>query len=248
MTKNQIEYQKLLETQRANRAQESITQQRDARTLDLRTSELGETRRHNVAGEQAKFVELGETHRTNVAKETETERANRTRETETHRTNLAQEAERERSARAHEQETMRHNVETERQGAIGLNLRSGELQESIRSHKATEGLRGAELTESTRSHMATEAIRTSELSEQERTNRAREAETQRHNVVGESQESSRINLAGQQTEADLIRAQAATSQAETAARRQTADAVIGGVNAGVNVIKTIPDVIDIFGK
>lgn len=51
MTKNQIEYQKLLEMQRANMASEALTRRRDEGTLALREAELSETGRHNKAYE-----------------------------------------------------------------------------------------------------------------------------------------------------------------------------------------------------
>lgn len=57
MTKNQIEYNKLLEVMRANRAGEVLTAARDA-----------ETKRHNQAGE-------GETQRHNIATEGQTDRS-----------------------------------------------------------------------------------------------------------------------------------------------------------------------------
>lgn len=84
MTKNQIEYAKLQETKRynslaieetmrANRAQEELTQWRDLNTIALRAAELGETNRHNVAGEtelnRHQLAVEGETHRHNLQDE-----------------------------------------------------------------------------------------------------------------------------------------------------------------------------------
>lgn len=65
MTKNQIEYQKLLETKRANAAVEDLTRRRDERTLALREAELSETGRHNMAYELE-----ASTHNRNVEAET----------------------------------------------------------------------------------------------------------------------------------------------------------------------------------
>lgn len=80
LTKNQIEYQKLLkdrealeETKRANRRNEELTRARDQRTLDIRDTELGEAARHNIAQEI-------ETARANKAKEQENTLHNRAQE------------------------------------------------------------------------------------------------------------------------------------------------------------------------
>lgn len=91
MTRNQIEYRSILETERANKAKES------------------ENERSNLAKE-------AETHRSNVANETETNRSNVARETETHRSNVVKEKETNRSNKAKENlgllnysEAVRHN-------------------------------------------------------------------------------------------------------------------------------------------
>lgn len=51
MTKNQIEYLKLRETQRSNAANERLTEIRDKNAKDLGFATLGETARHNLATE-----------------------------------------------------------------------------------------------------------------------------------------------------------------------------------------------------
>lgn len=65
MTKNQIEYQKLQETKRANAANEALIRRRDEGTLALREAELSETGRHNQAYELE-----ASTHNRNVEAET----------------------------------------------------------------------------------------------------------------------------------------------------------------------------------
>ena len=67
MTRNQIAYRELLETERSNRARET------------------ETNRSNLADEN-------EYRRSNIARETETNRSNIARESETNRTNVANES------------------------------------------------------------------------------------------------------------------------------------------------------------
>lgn len=65
MTKNQIEYAKLLEGKRSNRAQEALTQWRDTEQMKAKYVELGETSRHNQALEGIEGRKLGETSRHN---------------------------------------------------------------------------------------------------------------------------------------------------------------------------------------
>lgn len=67
MTRNQVAYREILETERSNKAREA------------------ETSRSNLASE-------GETHRSNVAREFETNRSNVARESETNRANVAYES------------------------------------------------------------------------------------------------------------------------------------------------------------
>lgn len=67
MTRNQIAYRELLETERSNKAREA------------------ETGRSNLANER-------ENRRSNIAREAETSRSNIARESETNRTNVANES------------------------------------------------------------------------------------------------------------------------------------------------------------
>lgn len=141
MTRNQIEYSKLKETQRANRMQEGLTRTRDTNSYLLGTREANERERHNRATERVSLDSLAETQRANRAQEAlrqaetdvkrgelevhrrtldETARANLAREgiqrmnlDETRRSNLAKEGETERANRAREQETAIHDRQTE---------------------------------------------------------------------------------------------------------------------------------------
>nr|AVX53660.1 putative ORF1 [Marmot picobirnavirus] len=115
MTKNQIEYAKLLELKRSNKAQEGITSARDA-----------ESARHNVAAETISLDQLSEVRRSNQSKERETARSNLARERETARANIAQETELKRSNLARETENKRSNIAS--------------LNEAIRTHRANEGI------------------------------------------------------------------------------------------------------------
>lgn len=175
MTKNQIEYNKMLETRRANKAQEQLTSLRDTRAYELGVQNLGELSRHNRATEAQASQVLGETSRHNLATEQaqvlqlqETQRANMAREeisrgnlAETVRSNVAREEETKRSNIARETETQRHNVESERQGVIQLNemQRSNLANEAIRrqANAIQSAYNTASIAEATRSHMAQES-------------------------------------------------------------------------------------------
>lgn len=181
MTKNQIEYAKLLELQRSNQAQEALTQARDL-----------ETQRHNVVAESVSLDQVRETSRANRALE-------------------GYRAQQVTLQGQLQEETKRHNiaseVEVHRSNVAGEQLRSQELSETARSHRAQEGIgvmqveqrreQAAQQYQSTllqlgetkrhnieteseisRSHTATEA-------ETKRSNQAREAETTRHNEAAE---------------------------------------------------------------
>lgn len=109
MTRNQIEFQRNVETNRSNLVNET------------------ETNRANVAKEGLQKEQNEETKRSNLAREAETQRSNLARETETSRSNRAQEAlgyanlaEAKRSHLANEllgsatlAENSRHNVQLE---------------------------------------------------------------------------------------------------------------------------------------
>lgn len=159
MTRNQIEYNKLLETQRANKANETLTDLRDRAAREARVVELRELGRHNLATEQ-------ETVRHNVAGEevasrqaSELERHQRQTESlqhainlETNRANLA----REQQARDTLAESRRHSLVTEQQGYQTIDLRGQELAESIRHSKAQESI---SRTQAAASQMQAAAVR-----------------------------------------------------------------------------------------
>lgn len=152
MTKNQIEYNKLLETKRANQASERA-----------KLSEIAETGRHNLAGEQIQRASLDETSRANRAREAwqsdtlaETMRSNQERESLAR----AQHSELQRSNRASEDIRRQQNVETQRSNLAREN-------ETHRSNLAKE-------TETQRANIAREQ-------EEHRSNVERERETAEHN-------------------------------------------------------------------
>lgn len=80
MTKNQIEFNKLRETQRANRASEDLTRKRDIASRDLGLSQLQEAARHNMQVELNARDNLAEQFRHNTAQLEEQHRNNLARE------------------------------------------------------------------------------------------------------------------------------------------------------------------------
>lgn len=174
MTRNQIEYQKLLETERSNRRNEKLTEMRDATTRELGFANLGEASRHNRETERQAVAVLGETQRHNLAQESHNARMLE----ESSRHNLASEKlqassleEQGRHNLATEIELNRHNVATESVSLGQLAVSQFMAEESRRHSLVTEA-------ETERSNRRRE-------DETERSNRAREGETERHNRAQE---------------------------------------------------------------
>lgn len=190
MTKNQIEYLKLRETQRSNVAQEHLTAHRDANTYEIALGNLNESVRSHKANEDLGNRQLRETVRSNM----ERERTNWAILDETNRHNVAVEG-----------ETNRHNLATESQARDELterkrsNLANEQLQQLSLSYRGQEiAVRQKELDESIRSNKAREL-------ETNRSNLAREIETQRSNLAQEK-ERYRSNVASEQETARSHRA------------------------------------------
>lgn len=216
MTKNQIEYHKLLETQRSNQANEAIQSERNAQTYDLGLKnyglglqQLAETSRHNVATEQLNKLSLDETSRHNLQSEyqnaqalLEQQRHSRAVEAETNRANLARES-----------ETTRANIAAE--------------TERNRANLASEALRASELVESQRYHSMSIGLGYSQLAETARSNQAREAETKRSNLAYEAQQLANLQESARHSlvvERETSRANAAR-EAETQRANQASEAI-----------------------
>lgn len=144
MTQNQINYQKLLEEQRSNLANEDLTRRRDS-----------ETARSNLARET-------ETRRSNLANETETRRSNLAREVETNRSNLAKELEINRHNVATETETARSNRANEKIGARNAATAAFNARETARSNLAHE-------LENNRHNVTTEGLQALQTEADQRT-------------------------------------------------------------------------------
>lgn len=236
MTRNQIDYLKLVETQRANAVQEDLTRIRDQANIEIGRGQLEESKRHNLAQEQYQMGSLQELSRHNQATELlgtqqlqESSRHNLATELEATRHNTAAENEMYRSNLARETETHRANVQSE-------NLRQMELSEQQRYHNMSISLGYSNVQ-----------LGYAQLSEQQRANQAREAETHRSNVQHEmltSQqiaETTRANQAREQeTNRSNVSREAELHRSNTVNESiQVANTVIRGVDVAANVIGKI---------
>lgn len=194
MTKNQLEYNKLLETKRANLASERLTAQRDEAARRLGLANLEEVGRHNVQ------VELQA--RDNLA---EQQRSNRAQEMESQRAHLASEGIQQQqadTARLTQQEAGRHNkvaedlhlmdVDVSRLGAeLGASSRlsAAGISASAAQYASDLALLGRQLEVGLgERRLASEVgLRTAQLSEQKREAVARQQEINRSNRVSEAQ-------------------------------------------------------------
>lgn len=218
MTRNQIEYWRLSETRRANRAIE----QHNRNVLAYNYAVLEETKRSNLARE-------AETSRSNRARETqnrldsdrnlmfqlrqmnENERANRAKEKissnqldETIRSNKANELIRANQASAQLMNAMtqsRSQAETERSNRERESLGIGQLAETKRSNIANEGIKMFSQREVARSNQANEAIKrrqnqiaTGQFYELQRHNVVTEEETRRSNIMSELNKQTEISM------------------------------------------------------
>lgn len=116
MTKNQIEYEKLLETQRNNRVAAELTRIRDQAAIKNAALSLDETARHNLAFER---------EQTRHARQTEAQE----------RANLA---EKQRASKVQEGLTMRRDQETARHQLAGEEQAKRDLDERKRHAIVTE--------------------------------------------------------------------------------------------------------------
>lgn len=208
MTQNQVNYAKILEERRANRANEKLMELRDARSYEIAQIQAEETARANRARESLNLSQLEETKRANLASEAlkgvaaaETARHNQESEqqgrvslgitasqaAEVARSNAARERETERSNRAREIETNRSNVARETETS-----RSNRANESLKAQ--TTALGYAQLAEQRRLNTANISLGVQNLAEQRAHHESSRVETLRHNVAAET-EATRSNRA-----------------------------------------------------
>lgn len=210
MTKNQIEYLKLRETQRSNLSNEQERARANRAAEQHNALYLGETKRANLERERQGVETLKEQQRYHdqtyflgANQLAETERSNRAREVlteaqlhETQRANLAREDEERRSNLAREMETSRANYARE-------NLQLGSLEETIRSNRRKEDIQSSQLAEAIRFNTLTHDYRVSQLEEQHRANVANE-------IIGTANQVTNAGYLAERVRSDLAR------EAETA--------------------------------
>lgn len=207
LTKNQIEYLKHKEQQRANVANEELTRRRDATTRELGFANLTEVSRHNLAYEEnARFV-AQEQRRHNFESEAisrlgldlqrkDLDLKGRSLD-ETIRHNVASEQVSLGQLELNRQtllEQARHNVANEKYNQDQLTHSRNVLGEQIRHNQASEILTSGQMYETSRHNLAVEDVSRYRAEEERRANLAREGETRRHNIVSEGLTSQQIGL------------------------------------------------------
>lgn len=184
LTKNQIDFAKLVESKRAAQASESLTRFRDERSFALAQAELAESKRAARARERFNEASLGESVRHNYA--TESQSASTLQETR--RANLAAEQQR--------RDTL---LEQQRSNKVSEGLRSLDIAEQSKRAAQSVSLGYSNLEESSRRNTL-DHIYSQYQAENTRANvqneQARIDEMIRHNKVLEQQEAKKIMLSG----------------------------------------------------
>lgn len=234
LTKNQIEFNKLVETKRSNKRQEELTEARDLYNREYQQASVANTReanaetaRANRAREAYNVISLDEVSRHNVA------------------TELAQQAQL--------GEASRHNVATE--GAAIKNL-----EEQMRSNLANEQLKERSQTEQERSNRESEALSRFRNAEQQRSNQAQESLSSEANFIrlNTLYEQQRANKARESYQLADLAQQLALKQRELEDRyfwqdkvnqligSLASDEIKGGIDDAVNI--KIPEQLNRLGN
>lgn len=202
MTRNQIEYRKLLETQRSNIAQELLTRTRDQAGIEARLLELGETTRHNQVIEDQGREQLGISRITAKANRLNAESNARNADTN-----------------AHNAETNRRNSDINlvnaRVNAYNADINAAAYQESVRSHLANESIGRTQ---------ATASLMSAGAAQQQAVAAAQNAATNRYSAeterrvglynVGVNQQRANTESFKAQTEASSVKSQNTLRQAQ----------------------------------
>lgn len=204
MTKNQIEYQKLLETMRANRATEDITKSRDEASRRLGLDTLQETARHNQQVELQARDNLAEQYRNNVAQLQELQRSHLASEGLTQQrigVEKGQLAELGRHNTVTEEEMARHNIAQEYLGQYSSDVNRIASEIAAQSHVTSAGIAASASQYASDNALLAQQLRLdlekygidvnrstqlSQLSESRRAAVARQAEVNRSNKVQET--------------------------------------------------------------
>lgn len=177
MTRNQIEYNKLLETRRSNLANEDLTRTRDTAAREAKVIELREAARHNLAQEgltgRGLDIQQGSLD--------ETSRHNRQSEAVA----LGQLQESKRHNVVGEQEVSRHNRQTEEAQIIQLN--EVQRHNQVTENETATHNRNVE-SETRRHNVVGEATDASRIALDTVTREQQMAETKRHNMAMEAKD------------------------------------------------------------
>lgn len=213
MTKNQIEFLKLRETQRSNSMTADLRQQELGNKFAIETLQLGESARHNKAMEANAANEVAEKVRHNILGDLHSEMS----VNEQRRANLAREAEQHRANVASEQLSLSSLAANRQYQQAQIGLGYSQVAETSRANQAREA-------ETTRANIAEEALKRYSNVETKRSNQARESEAQRHNIVSESI-TRRQNTLKQESQSEQ-------------ARHNKASEVSMFINSGSNVVSS----------
>lgn len=236
MTKNQIEYAKLLEARRSNQAQEVLIAERDA-----------ETARHNVEMESLDRTRARETERANRAQE-----AYRSQQLAI---SLDELGEKQRASMAIESlrqqelaESVRHSqaveLETHRANTVKESQTWSEIAESARAHRASEVINMSSVEQRREQAQLTYQAQMISLNETKRHNieaereqarsaSAREAETRRSNLAHEAE----VTRSNQAREVETNRHNLASEQAQqTQATARMISSITQAVGEGSKII------------
>lgn len=264
MTKNQIEYGKLLEQRRTNLSNEDLTRRRDTLQAQARFVELREQGRHNLASEQIQSGSLDESIRHNRA--TESVQTGQLEEARRH--NLAQEN----VQTGQLSELRRHNQATEQAQLVDLGIKRDSQQESVRHNQQVESIsrydadtRRAQLGIA-RAQVAVAQRQADASIMNAETNRMQQLEAARHNVIQEqvslqdaatrqTQVIGQLNLGRDRLSEDKRHAQVVeletgrhnvTTETETQ-RHNTASEFIEGLRAAGQLTQTAMNAATRFG-
>lgn len=218
MTRNQLTYMELVETNRSNLAREAEQRRsnmanefenyrsnvaREFETFRHNVSVENETNRHNLETERLGFATLAETNRSNLANES-------IRLGQNQLTSAANE-EQKRSNLAREALTAEQNKIASSNARIGaINAATNWFNAQTSRQVANTGV--LQQQETARHNLSTEILGFSNLAETARQNdlmflinQQRNDETQRHNYASESAESNRIAVQSRQVDNQLYR-------------------------------------------
>lgn len=162
MTKNQIEYQKLKETQRSNRVGEKETGRHNLEVENQGQQQIDESKRHNRATEGVDLSRLAETERSNKAVESLRSRELAEISTHNRRTegiDISKLQEQQRSNLANESLKREQNIETNRANIVREQQQWASINEQQVQNFRNYTIAVDELAEKVRSNQSNEMLK-----------------------------------------------------------------------------------------